>query len=130
MWLKDNPGQQWDPNTPAYSIHIWKDGGIWRWQKPCGDDPPRGGEWGCKLWARNNGIRFLNNPNVGVKKTDIAPIHTRGVDTLWCSPEDGRTTAEQVGFQNPEESPDPASGADLDDFVDAIMEDQDDEYQF
>jgi hypothetical protein len=47
---------------------------------------------------------FSENP---VRETEIAPIYTRGVDTLWCPPKDGRTTAEQVGFRMPEEAPNP-----------------------
>jgi hypothetical protein len=131
MWLKTHPNQQWDPNTNAFSIHILNDGETPYFILPCGGDVGKGGQWGCMYWAQNNGIKFLQTTvNFVAKDSDITPVSTKRVDTLWCPPEEGRTTSEQVGFRNPEGNPDPASGADVDDYVDTIMADQDEEFPF
>ena len=142
MWLKDNPGQQWDPLTPAYSLHILYNERTEKliWVKPCGYDPPRvdgeqAGEWGCKSWAKAQGISnkpdpedyFKKNP---IKEVNIAPQHTRGVDTLWCPADDGRTTEEQVGLRLPEGSPNQQAMEDAEMLFNDAQMDLDNEYPF
>jgi hypothetical protein len=47
------------------------------------------------------------------KDSDIVPMSTTTIDTLWCPPQEGWTTLEQLQFQSPENVPDPLSAEDL-----------------
>jgi hypothetical protein len=79
-------------------------------------------------WADTQGIQYQKDPKKyfsenPVRETEIAPVYTRGVDTLWCPPEDGRTTAEQVGFRIPEEAPDPMPEDEFGEDADMLFDD-------
>jgi hypothetical protein len=128
MWLKTHPNSQWDKNIFALSVHFLTV--SQKFITPCADERAVG-KFGCKSWAKFNGLQFLEKSLqiTEAKSSSITPKSTSTIDTLWCPPQDGRTTAEQVELRSQEGASDEIPQEDLDLYSSMLMDiDEDDDF--